>query len=116
METATQTKLNGQLQYQESNGTWSDVDKERTESFLNRIIQNNGKNAEGSIVPIHRAEKPLSKEEAIEALNAGKTLRNDTDDWYAVSRIKPVEKSTAPLPKANELTETGTDWYDRKVK
>lgn len=60
------------LQYQLSNGNWIDC-KDRNEEFLTRCATQSG----------------LDRECTIRALSSGKTLRNDSDDWYSNCRFKP---------------------------
>lgn len=62
------------LQYQLSNGTWIDCEqpgRDRTDEFLDRCVKFGG-----------LADEPA----VLEALAAGKTVRNDRDDWYSNCR------------------------------
>lgn len=85
-----------ELQYMLSNGTWVGCG-ERTEEFLARCEKFNGVDAGGKVVPAFRAVRPLTRDEAIEALGAGKELRNDSSDWYSQCRAKPAPRP-APAP------------------
>lgn len=73
------------LQYQLSNGNWVNCN-DRTERFLSMCEQFNGLSADGKIVPIFRALRPLTRDEVVAALLAGRELRNDKNDWYSNCR------------------------------
>lgn len=76
---------NLKLQYQLCNGTWADCN-ERTEEFLARCEKFNGVSADGKIVPIFRATRPLTRNEIFATLLTGQSLRNDSADWYSNCR------------------------------
>jgi len=102
---ATQTKGNEMknLQRQLSNGNWINSDlRDRnmgddTEYYLELCERNNGINAEGEIVPMFRAERPLTRDEVLSALESGKKLRNDSADWYSNCRYEPAPVKLAPV-------------------
>ena len=74
------------LQLQNPSGDWSDVSQTRIEELLLRCEQNNGLQA-GQIVPVFRADRPMTRAEVLEALSAGHQLRNRrSGDWYANCR------------------------------
>jgi len=73
-------KLNGNLQYRLSNGSWENCDS-RTDEFLNKCVKND--------------YHGYTTEQAIDLLNAGKSIMNGTD-WYAHCRIAPVATRPAP--------------------
>lgn len=82
------------LQYQLSNGNWVSCNKpatkwepatDRTEEFLTMCEKFNGM-LDGKIVPIFRATRPLTRDEVLAELTAGRELRNDKDDWYSNCR------------------------------
>jgi len=82
------------LQYQLSNGSWVDCG-DRTDEFLQRCIENRQK--------INRVWVSLTRAEVIAALDAGRELRNDPNDWYsvcrdgeAVERIRAARRAAAP--------------------
>ena len=79
------------LQQQLSNGTWSDVD-DRTEEFLNLCEKNND----------------INRDEVLNALSAGKKLRNNAADWYSNCRYEPAE--TAPAPPIEEFVPDNEEW------
>ncbi len=58
------------LQYQLSNGAWVDCG-DRTKAFLDRCVMFGGHTNEESVIA---------------ALTAGKTVRNDSCDWYSNCR------------------------------
>ncbi len=61
------------LQHQLSNGMWVYVPEDRIEEFLDRCV----KHSEG--IENH--------EQALEAMERGKELRNASEDWYSVCRL-----------------------------
>lgn len=69
MKTITTKKL----QYQQSSGTWYDVDPDRVDEFLQDCIDNN--------------DDVNTPAEAIEVMEQGQTLRNYPDDWYRNCRL-----------------------------
>ncbi|GEM_PF-1453313 len=73
------------LQYQLSNGRWTDCG-ERSEEFLLRCERYTGVDENGKRVPRQVAVRDLTREEVIETLLAGETLRNDASDWYSNCR------------------------------
>lgn len=94
------------LQYQLSNGDWSNCDgsgystpygfipednteePDRTDEFLSLCEQNNRIGADGKIT-----DRQMTRNEVIAALSAGQTLRNDRDDWYSNCRdLEAVER------------------------
>ena len=68
------------LQYQLSNGNWINCD-DRTDEFYEYC-----ENATGKTRP-----------EIVSALEAGKTVRNDTCDWYSNCRDKPAPRPVAQV-------------------
>ncbi len=64
-----------ELQYQISNGSWEDCG-ERTEYFLSLCEGATGK----------------SRQEILTALEAGKRVRYDCEDWYSYCRYKPAPR------------------------
>lgn len=124
------------LQYQLSNGSWHNCEN-RTEEFLVLCQKNNGPDETGKkIVPRFRATRDLTRDEVVEYLGTGATLRNDPADWYsecrdgdAVDRImaerrarqKPVEMIDCScghtVPRSSVMSASlGTscpDCYDR---
>ncbi len=83
-------KLNGILQYRLSNGSYVDCD-DRTDEFLNKCVKND----------YHK----YSINQVIEILNSGKTVDNDSD-WYAMCRVKPVERKAPVLKEWEPDTES----------
>ena len=86
---------NLKLQYQLSNGSWASCNnpatqwepaRDRTEDFLLRCEKFNGMLDDKKIVPIFRATRPLTRDEVLTALWAGRELRNDKNDWYSNCR------------------------------
>lgn len=71
-----------ELQYMLSNGAWVDCG-ERTENFLERCDKFGG-------YP--------DRDAVLAALNSGKTVRNDSEDWYSKCRIKPAPIPVKPEP------------------
>ena len=70
------------LQYQLSNGSWIDCG-DRTEEFLTRCVT---------------FGRVGEREAVLAALAAGKTVRNDRDDWYSNCRDGEVaDQKTAVL-------------------
>lgn len=69
-----------ELQYQISNGSWEDCG-ERTEYFLTLCERATGK----------------SRQEILTALEAGKKVRYDLEDWYSYCRYKPAPKKTVQI-------------------
>lgn len=70
------------LQYQLSNGAWVDCkhpgESDRTEEFLNYCISNKQR--------VNREWVSMTREQVIDALESGATLRNDPADWYSNCR------------------------------
>jgi len=65
------------LQYQLSNGSWVDCGN-RTEEFLNHCVENKQR--------INGEWRAMTRDEILAALQAGRTLRNDPNDWYSECR------------------------------
>ena len=65
-----------QLQYQISTGRWVDCDERTTEKYLTLCERATGK----------------SRQEILTALEAGKRVRYDPEDWYSYCRYKPAPK------------------------
>jgi formylmethanofuran dehydrogenase subunit E len=63
------------LQYQISTGRWVDCG-DRTEEFLKLCERATGK----------------SRQEILTALEAGKRVRYDCEDWYSFCRLKPAPR------------------------
>lgn len=80
------------LQYQLSNGSWVDCN-ERTDEFLALCQKFNGIDTDGNVVPRFMAVRDLTRDEAINALLSGKTLRNHSEDWYSVCRCGAAYES-----------------------
>jgi len=81
------------MQYQLSNGAWVDCG-DRTEQFLARCEKYNGIKPDGEIVAacVPSVRSPLTRDEVLAALSAGKSLRNDAADWYSNCRdLETVE-------------------------
>jgi hypothetical protein len=72
-----------ELQYMLSNGEWTDCG-DRTDSFLDLCVRFGGL---------------ADREATIAALNSGKTVRNDSEDWYSKCRAKPAARPAQPEPK-----------------
>lgn len=85
-------KLNGTLQYQMSNGKWTDCE-DRTEEFLNECVKND----------YHE----YTMGQVIDILNNGGIVRNDIADWYANCRIKP---DPVHVPKIREFVPDSEPW------
>jgi len=68
------------LQYQLSNGSWMDCDS-RTEEFLLRCEKFSG----------------LDRESVLAALESGKKLRNDSEDWYSNCRYEPLPRKSVEM-------------------
>jgi len=64
------------LQYQISTGMWVDCDEKTTEQYLTLCERATGK----------------SRQEILTALEAGKRVRYDPEDWYSYCRYKPLRK------------------------
>lgn len=77
-------KIEG-LQYQLANGNWVDCN-DRTDSFLALCVK------------YGKVENEVG---AIEKLLSGKTMRNDSADWYSNCRIKPAPR---PLVEVEMVT------------
>lgn len=84
------------LQYQLSNGAWIDCE-ERTQEFLDLCVAHNS--------------DINSVEDAEQALLAGRTLRNDSSDWYSNCRAKPAPRPVAEFP-ADTTDDSGYDSYE----
>jgi len=69
------------LQRQLSNGEWMRIEETRVEEFLGMCEQENGW-SDDKIVPIFRATRPLTRDEVLAALAAGRKLRSGGQDWY----------------------------------
>ena len=65
-----------ELQYQISTGMWVDCDEKTTEQYLTLCERTTGK----------------SRQEVLSALEAGKRVRYDPEDWYSYCRYKPLRK------------------------
>jgi hypothetical protein len=89
------------LQWQLSNGDWTDCN-ERTDEFLTKCEKNNGMDASGQIVPIWDATRPLTRDEVVAVLMAGKTLRNDPEEWYSNCRSGTVHKAAVRAQMAED--------------
>lgn len=99
---------NIKLQYQLSNGSWVDCD-ERTDEFLALCVE--------------YSSGIETTKEAIEALLAGKELRNDAADWYSNCRSEiPViakreaaesAKKRDAAEKKQKMTESACNIYLR---
>lgn len=88
------------LQYQLSNGKWTDVG-DRTDEFLSRCMKNNGPDASGKLVPRVKATRDATREEVLKALESGKELKNDKNDWYSNCRDSNAIK--IQQPKSTEM-------------
>ena len=75
-----------ELQYQISTGMWVDCDERTTEEYLKLCERATGK----------------SRQEVLSALEAGKKVRYDPEDWYSYCRLKPAPKK--PVEVEEELT------------
>jgi hypothetical protein len=75
-----------ELQYQISTGRWVDCVDDETEKFLALCERATGK----------------SRQEVLSALEAGKKVRYDPEDWYSYCRLKPAPKK--PVEVEEELT------------
>ena len=73
------------LQRQLSNGEWMRIEETHVEEFLGMCERENGW-SNNQIVPIFRATRPLTRDEVLTALVAGRELRNDKNDWYSNCR------------------------------
>ena len=68
------------LQYQQSTGMWVDcTDEKTTEQYLKLCERATGK----------------SRQEILSALEAGKKVRYDPEDWYSYCRYKPLRQLKA---------------------
>jgi len=92
------------LQFRLSNGSWMNCvggydgkQEDRTEEFLTACMKNNGPDESGKIVGRFMATRDLTRDEAVAALNSGKSLRNAPEDWYSECRVKPAPRP-APAP------------------
>ena len=99
------TMENLKLQYQLSNGNWVSCDnpatqwepaRDRTEDFLLMCEKFNGM-IDDKIVPIFRATRPLTRDEVLTALWAGRELRNDKNDGTATAVPAPPTRPNWPL-------------------
>ncbi|TVO81454.1 hypothetical protein AYI81_21200 [Shewanella algae] len=72
------------LQYQLSNGEWVDCG-DRSAAFLARCIKFGGYSNEADVIA---------------ALAAGKTVRNDCDDWYSNCRDGEVAEASRAVSQA----------------
>lgn len=75
-----------QIQYQLSNGMWSDVPEHRIDEFINMAIQ-----TESWLAPRLEREPLTTKEQVIECMESGKTVRIGSD-WYDNIRIPQPPK------------------------
>ena len=73
-----------ELQYQISNGSWEDC-RERTEYFLKLCERATG----------------MSRQEVLSALEAGKRVRYDCEDWYSFCRLKPAPRKPVEMVKCD---------------
>ena len=78
------------IQYMLSSGRWIDVEDGREEEFIGMMLENNGEDETGKIVPSCTAVKTTTREKITAALAAGQMLRNDPEDWYSNCRAKPA--------------------------
>ena len=63
------------LQYQLSNGTWMDCDDDdEAEYYLSLCDKNNN----------------MSRDEVLEMLESGQTIRRNSEDWYGQCRYEPA--------------------------
>ena len=77
------------LQYQLSNGNWTDVDDERINEFLDMCVAN--------------TPDCNSRDEAVALMEAGRELRNAPEDWYSNCRMfdrEEYEKQLREMKKA----------------
>ena len=69
------------LQYQLSNGQWTDCD-DRSDEFLGYAVDYNKTSLDGVLA----------------SLSEGKAVRHAADEWYQVLRYKPAPTATKPRP------------------
>ena len=75
-----------ELQYQISTGMWVDcTDEKTTEQYLTLCERATGK----------------SRQEVLSALEAGKKVRYDPEDWYSYCRLKPAPRKTVEMVKCD---------------
>jgi formylmethanofuran dehydrogenase subunit E len=74
-----------ELQYQISTGRWVDCVDDETEKFLALCERATGK----------------SRQEILTALEAGKKVRYDPEDWYCYCRYKPAPKKPVEMVKCD---------------
>ena len=74
-----------ELQYQISTGRWVDCVDDETEKFLALCERTTGK----------------SRQEILTALEAGKKVRYDPEDWYCYCRFKPAPKKPVQTIKCD---------------
>ena len=75
-----------ELQYQISTGMWVDcTDEKTTEQYLTLCERTTGK----------------SRQEVLSALEAGKKVRYDPEDWYCYCRYKPAPKKPVQTIKCD---------------
>lgn len=75
-----------ELQYQISTGTWVDcTDEKTTEQYLTLCERTTGK----------------SRQEILTALEAGKKVRYDPEDWYSYCRLKPTPRKPVEMVKCD---------------
>ena len=94
-----------QLQKQLSNGCWFDVELENQDRFLKMCEKFNGIDGKGKVVPRFRAERDLTMDDVIKALQQGNTLKYDTD-WNSFLRDKnavgkPIIQSVVDMKKCS---------------
>lgn len=87
------------IQYQLSNGAWINCG-DRTEEFLARCEKFNGIGADGKGCAAFRAVRPLTRDEVLAELAAGRSLRNDSDDWYSNCRDGEAVEALAAARRA----------------
>jgi hypothetical protein len=74
------------LQYQISTGMWVEcTDEKTTEQYLTLCERATGK----------------SRQEILTALEAGKRVRYDCEDWYSYCRYKPAPKKPVEMVKCD---------------
>lgn len=97
------------LQRQLSNGAWIDC-KDRTEEFLQFCMASNRISADGKINnrETYATDRTLTRDEAIAALEAGRGLRNDRDDWY--SNCRDGEAHDRKMAGHRARAEAGKDY------
>lgn len=75
------------LQYQLSNGNWTNCD-DRIEEFLTMCERHNRISPAGKINDRSSwtTDRELTRDEVIAALETGREMRNDASDWYSNCR------------------------------